>query len=86
MCEGENGEEEKIRRGRKMLEVSSWEEEEKKEREERKERKMKKKEEEEEEKRKGTGPTLYSGRTRTGSERNCARRGSCHPTSILFYA
>ena len=26
MHEGENGEEEKIRKGRKMMEVSSWEE------------------------------------------------------------
>ena len=84
MREGENGEEEKIIRGRKLLEVSSWEEE-KKERKERKERKMKKKEEEEEEKRKGTEPALCSGQTRTGSEQNCTTRGRCLPTSVLFY-
>ena len=59
-----------------------------KERKEGKERKKEKekKEEEEEEKRKGTRPASCSGRTRTGSERNCTMRGRCLPTSILFYA
>ena len=45
-----------------------------------------KRKEEEEEKRKGTGPASCSGQTRTGSEQNCATRGRCFPTSVLFYA
>ena len=54
--------------------------------EERKGKKKEKKEEEEEEKSKETKPTSCSGRTRTGSEQNCATRGMCLPTSVLFYA
>ena len=58
------------------------------ERKKRKERKKEKekKEEEEEEKRKGTGPVLCRGQTWTGSEQNCATRGRCLPTLVLFYA
>ena len=70
--EGKNGEEEKIKRGRKLLEVSSWEEE--------------KKEREEKEKKKGTGPESCSGLTRTDLEWNYATRGRCLPTSVLFYS
>ena len=63
---------------------------EKKERKERKEerkgKKKEKKEEEEEEKRKETEPASCNGKTQTGSEWNCAMRGRCLPTSVLFYA
>ena len=55
----------------------------------RKEKKGKKKgkqERKEKNKRKGTGPASWSGQTQTGSERNCATRFRCLPSSILFYA
>ena len=54
--------------------------------EERKGKKKENKEVEEEEKRKETKPASCSGWTWTGSEQNCAMRGRCLPTSVLFYA
>ena len=75
----------KENRGKKERKEKRGKKERKERKEEMKGKKKENREEEEEKKRKKIEPASCSGQTQTGSERNCATRGRCLSTSVLFY-